>query len=61
MGVTTVHLTVGTFQTEQEMWVAKIADKCILGLDFLQQHDCQVDLKEGVLHIGDEEVPLQQP
>ena len=61
LGRTTVHLTVGTFQTKQEMWVAKIADECILGLDFLQQHDCQVDLKEGVLHIGDEEVPLQQP
>ena len=61
MGRTTVQLTVGTFQTKQKMWVAEIADECILGLDFLQQHNCQVDLKEGVLHIGNEEVPLQQP
>ena len=61
MGRTTVQLTVGTFQTKQEMWVAEIADECILCLDFLQQHNCQVDLKEGVLHIGNEEVPLQQP
>lgn len=42
------------------MWVAEIADECILGLDFLQQHNCQVDLKKGILHIGNEEVPLQQ-
>ena len=61
MGRTAVHLTVGSFQTEQEMWVAEIADECILVLDFLQQYDCQVYLKEGVLHIVDEEVPLQQP
>ena len=53
--------TVGSFQAKQEMWVADIADECILGLDFLQQHDCRVDLKEGVLHIGTEQVPLQQP
>ena len=28
---------------------------------FLQQHNCRVDLKEGVLHIATEQVPLQQP
>ena len=60
LGITTVPLTVGTFQAKQRMWVANIADECILGLDFLQQHNCQVDLKKGVLHIGNEEVPLQQ-
>ena len=49
------------FQAKQEMWVDEITDKCILGLAFLQQHNCQVDLKEGVLHTGNEEVPLQQP
>ena len=56
-----LQLTVGTYQTSHEMWVAEIADECILGLDFLQCHDCQVNLKEGVLHIGNEEVPLQKP
>ena len=61
LGRTTVQLTVGSFQAKQEMWVAEIEDECILGLDFLQQHNCRVDLKEGVLHIGTEQVPLQQP
>ena len=58
---TTVPLTVGTFETQQDMWVAEIAVECILGLDFLQCNDCQVNMKEGVLHIGNEEVQLQQP
>ena len=40
LGRTSVQLTVGSFQAKQEMWVAEIADECILGLDFLQQHDC---------------------
>ena len=57
---TSVQLTVGSFQDKQDMWVAKIADECILGLDFLQQHECRVDLKDGILHIGTEQVPLQQ-
>ena len=47
--------TVGTFQTQQEVWVAKIADECILGVDFLQQQE------ERVLHIGNEEVSLHKP
>ena len=33
----------------------------ILGLDFLEHHGCQVDLKQGILLIAEEEVPLQQP
>ena len=61
LGRASVPLTVGTFQTEQDMWVAEIADECIIGLDFLQHHGCQVDLKEGILHMGTEEVPLQKP
>ena len=61
LGITTMPLTVGTFQAKQRMWVTDIADECILGLDFLQQHNCQVDLKKALLHIGNEEVPLQQP
>ena len=41
--------------------MAEIADECTLGLDFLQHYKCQVDMKEGVVHIGDKEVPLQKP
>ena len=32
----------------------------ILGLDFLEHHGCQVDLKQGILLVAEEEVPLQQ-
>ena len=60
-GRKTVQLTVGTFQKPHAVWVAEIADECILGMDFLQSHSCLVDLKEGILRIGEEEVPLHTP
>ena len=60
-GRKTVQLTVGTFQKPHAGWVANIADECILGMDFLQSHSCLVDLKEGILRIGEEEVPLHTP
>ena len=57
-GSKTVQLTIGTFRTPHPMWVAKIADECIIGMDFLQSHGCLVNPKEGILQIGDEEIPL---
>ncbi len=50
-----------TFTAVQEFWIAEITDKCILRLDFLEKHNSTVDLKEGVLHLCGEEVPLQIP
>ncbi len=39
------------------MWVAHVADEYVLGLNFLEQKHCQVDLKERFsTYIGDEEV-----
>ncbi len=55
-----LRLRVGTFEGTVDMWVADITDDCILGLDFLEQNGCQVDLMKGTLHIGDEEVPLHK-
>ena len=60
-GRKTIQLTVGTFQTPHAAWVAEIADECIIGMDFLQSHGCLVNLKEGILQIGEEEVPLRTP
>ena len=57
----TVQLTVGTFQTPHAVWVAEIADECIIGMDFLLSHSCLVNLKEGILQNGEEEVPLHTP
>ena len=60
-GRNTVPLTIGTYQTPHTVWVADIADECIIGMDFLPAHGCQVNLKEGVLQIGEEAVPLSTP
>ena len=43
------------------MWVANITDECILGLNFLEKYDCQVCLKESILVVGEEEIPLMKP
>ena len=56
-----LSISMGGLTIPHKMWVAEITDECILGLDFLGKHGCQVDLKENVLTIGSEEVPLSKP
>ena len=58
-GICTSEVTVGSFKTSHQVWVADITDACILGLDFLRQHKSSVDLREGILYLGEEEIPLQ--
>ena len=41
-----------------QMWVADITDECILGLDFLEKFDCQICLKDRVLVMGNQQIPL---
>jgi len=60
-GKSDLQVGIGTLVIPHQMWVADITDECILGLDFLERHGCQVDLKQGILLIAEEEVPLQQP
>jgi len=55
-----LQLGIGSLTVPQELWVADIRDECILGLDFLQTHNCQVNLKDGSLIIGEEEIPLRK-
>ena len=55
-----LQLGIGSLVLPQELWVADIHDECILGLDFLQAHSCQVNLKDGSLVIGEEEIPLRK-
>ena len=43
-----LQLGIGALVIPHQMWVADITDECILGLDFLERHGCQVDLKQGV-------------
>ena len=44
-----------------QMLIADISDECIIGLDLLEPYGCQVNLKEGMLMIGNEQVPLRKP
>ena len=55
-----LQLGIGSLLVPQELWVADIHDDCILGLDFLQSHKCLVNLKDGALTIGGEEIPLKK-
>ena len=56
-----VNFTIGSQTFSHEAWIADIVDECLLGLDFLGSHDCQVDLKDSILYIGQDEIPLTQP
>ena len=42
----------------QSFYVAEISESCILGLDFLQQQCCQLNIEDGLLSMGDLQVPL---
>ena len=37
-----------------------IQDECLLGLDFLEHHNCLVNLKDHCLRIGSQEIPLKK-
>ena len=41
------------------IWVADIVDQCIVVLDFLLQHNCQVDVGNALLKVVPEEVPMR--
>ena len=53
-----LEVGVGSVVVPHQMWVANITDECILGLDFLQKYNCQVFLKDGVLVMGNQQIPL---
>ena len=57
-GCSELRVGIGSLELPHEMWIANITDECILGLDFLGKHGCQVCLKDNVLMVGDQEVPL---
>ena len=59
-GVSQLQLGIGSCELPVTFWVAGIHDQCILGLDFLQSHNCQVNLPKGVLTVDREETPLRR-
>ena len=40
------------------MYAAPIKDNIILGLDFLSYHHCVIDMRRGVIKIGNDEVKI---
>ena len=59
-GESQLQVRIGSRELPETLWVAGIHDQCILGLDFLQSHNCQVNLKDGVLVVDGEETPLRR-
>jgi hypothetical protein len=53
-----VELTLGQLPQLTWVFITKIADKFILGLDVLHAHEASVDLGCHVLQQGNEEIPL---
>ena len=43
------------------MWVADIADECILEVDLLEQINCQVDLERSFHNLSGQVIPLHKP
>ena len=60
-GWSNMQLGIGTLEIPHKMLVADIKDECILGFDFLMKHNCLVDLKESMLLIHNQQIPLQCP
>ena len=59
-GESQLQVGIGSRELLETLWVAGIHDQCILGLDFLQSHNCQVNLKDGVLVVDGEDTPLRR-
>ena len=51
-------LEIGGVQMSHDIVVADIKDECILGTDFLTPNRCVVDLKNSMLIINNEQIPL---
>ena len=60
-GWSKMELVLGRLKTTHTIVVADIKDECILGTDFLTPHQCVVDLKNNMLTVGREQVPLRMP
>lgn len=59
-GKGSLHVSIGKLTMTHPMWVADISDSCILGLDFLEHHNCSVNVKQGTLTIGSFQFPLKK-
>ena len=58
LGKGDLHVRIGSLEAVHPMWIADIEDECILGLDFLELHGCRLDLRDSVLYLNGDEIPL---
>ena len=56
-----LRIRVGGVAITQDTLVADIKDECIVGLDFMLANNYVVEVANGTLRIGEEEVPLYRP
>jgi predicted aspartyl protease len=61
LGAVTLKFEIGNREILQSFYVADISESCILGLDFLQQQRCQLNITNGILSMGNVQVPLLHP
>lgn len=54
-----VDLVIGEILTKQEFWVAPMAVNCLLGGDFLKNHQCIVNYKERKLTVSNCDIRLE--
>lgn len=58
-GETDVEIKFGERLYVQKVIVADIMDDCIIGLDFLNKYNCQIDFKNGILRCETEEMYMK--
>ena len=58
LGCPTLDITIGRYRGQYEMLVAEIKDSCIIGLDFLQQYQCTLDISGRVLQVDGIQIKL---
>ena len=58
LGRITLSLGIAGHTFRQNFWVVDVREDCILGLDFLQQHDCHIDVKDMTIEVRNVTAPL---
>lgn len=56
-----LRVTVGGRTMKHPVWVAEVQDSCILGLDFLRDNSCQLDLSKATQSFSDGQVVNMKP
>ena len=57
-GCSTLDITIGRYSGQHVMLVADVMDCCIIGLDFLQQYRCTLDIAGRVLQMDGMQIKL---